>query len=277
MTKTVATTDPQQKTPQIIQDLNLMTGEIQRALPKHITADRIARLVLTEIRKNPRLAESTRESFFGALMTASALGLEPGVNGEAWLVPYKRKNRRTGEEWIECQFIAGYQGIAKLFWQHPLAARLSAEYVCENDEFDYDKGLVQRLHHTPATGNRGAITHYYAVVGLTNGAVQFDVFTPDEIKQLRGKEGADVPDPQHWMERKTALKQVLKLMPKNVEVGYVMRADEQTGSLAVAKAVATKTALPELPPPDVNVETGEVDQGEPPWVNPMEQEAQGNA
>ncbi|WP_297739654.1 recombinase RecT [uncultured Tessaracoccus sp.] len=187
--------------PQIIADLEAMTGEIQRALPKHITADRVARLVLTEIRKNPKLLNCTRESFFGALMTASALGLEPGVNGEAYLVPYADKKRGI----VECQLIIGYQGVAKLFWQHPLAKRMSAEYVCENDEFEYDKGLVQRLHHKPAEGNRGKVTHYYAIVELSTGALQFDVFTADQIKALRrgavGSSG-NIADPEHWMERK---------------------------------------------------------------------------
>lgn len=248
--------------PQIIADLEAMTGEIQRALPKHITADRVARLVLTEIRKNPKLLNCTRESFFGALMTASALGLEPGVNGEAYLVPYADKKRGI----VDCQLIIGYQGVAKLFWQHPLAKRMSAEYVCENDEFEYDKGLVQRLHHKPAEGNRGKVTHYYAIVELSTGALQFDVFTADQIKALRrgavGSSG-NIADPEHWMERKTALKQVLKLMPKAAEVAYVQAVDEQTGSLAVAKSVAQHTSLPEIEhePMEEEVidpETGEV-------------------
>jgi len=73
--------------------------EIQRALPKGMDAERIARIALTEVRKSERefakgnsnasLAQCTPESFAGALLTSSALGLEPGVNGECYLVPYK--------------------------------------------------------------------------------------------------------------------------------------------------------------------------------------------
>ena len=258
----VATAPKPSSKPAIIQDLERMTGELQRALPRHITADRIARLVMTEIRKTPRLLDCTRESFFGALMTASALGLEPGVNGEAYLVPYRDKRAGT----TECQLIIGYQGVAKLFWQHPLAKRISAEYVCENDEFEYDKGLSLHLHHKPASGERGGVTHYYAIVELQTGALQFDVFTADQIRALRrGKVGSsgDIPDPEHWMERKTALKQVLKLMPKAVELASTLRVDETRGSLDTAKSVATGVSLPELEVPDrVDPETGEVHDAE---------------
>lgn len=253
MSNTPATRQQPASTPTLLQALDAMTGEIQRALPKHMSGDRIARIVATEIRKTPKLMGCDQTSFFGALLTASALGLEPGVNGEAYLIPYGR----------ECQLVIGYQGVAKLFWQHPLAKRMSAEYVCEHDEFDYDKGLTLRLHHKPATGDRGKVTHYYAIVELQTGAMAFDVFTADQIKKLRdGKVGPSgkIADPEHWMERKTALKQVLKLMPKATELVSALRVDEQAGSLDVAKAVATNAPLPELAPPAefIDEETGEV-------------------
>ena len=166
---------------------------IAEALPKHLDPDRFTRLALTTLRKTPQLQQCNPESFVGALLTASALGLEPDVNGECYLVPYKR----------ECTLIVGYQGLAKLFSQHPLSARLSAEYVCENDEFHYDKGLNPYLTHKPATGERGKIIAYYAIVGLKNGAQWFDVFTPQQIATLRvGSRKGNIADPEHWMERK---------------------------------------------------------------------------
>src|SRR5258708_3628482 len=95
-----------------------------------MNADRMARLALTVLRKTPKLANCTAESFAGSLLTAASLGLEPG-NGEAYLVPYGK----------ECQLIIGYQGFAKLFWQHPMAAHLDAQAVYANDDFDYAYGL----------------------------------------------------------------------------------------------------------------------------------------
>lgn len=210
--------------------IKALTPEIARALPKGMDADRIARLVMTEIRKNPRLAECTQESFAGSLLTASALGLEPGVNGEAYLVPYRDNKRGV----VECQLIIGYQGISKLFWQHPQAARMSTDWVGSNDHFRYVKGLNPILEHEPVrSGERGEPVFYYAIVQVKGAEPLWDVFTPEEIKKLRrGKVGSsgDIPDPMHWMERKTALKQVLKLAPKSTRLDMAIRSDEATGS-----------------------------------------------
>jgi recombination protein RecT len=173
--------------PSVAQYITRLQPEIARALPKGMNADRIARLALTVVRQSDiearkarkpenSLANCTPESFAGALLTASALGLEPGVNGEAYLVPYKG----------ECTLIVGYQGFAKLFWQHPLAKHLDAHAVYERDEFDYAYGLNQYLRHKPARGDRGKITDYYAVAELSTGATAFVVLSADEVKKLRG-------------------------------------------------------------------------------------------
>ena len=225
--------------PSLANALESMKPELAKVLPAHLSGDRVARITLTEIRKNPKLANCNPQSFFGALLTAAALGLEPGINGEAYLVPYGQ----------ECQLIIGYQGLAKLFWQHPLAKRISAEYVCENDHFLFDKGLTARLEHTPATGKRGNVIGYYAIAELSTGAAIFDYFTTDQIKALRGGAvgtSGGVKDPERWMERKTALKQVLKLMPKSAELAPALRVDETVGSLAVGTAIAQGDALPEI-------------------------------
>lgn len=244
-TKTPAT-QQQGGQPPLMGFLQKMRPEIERALPRHLQGDRFVRIVITEVNKNPMLGQSTPESFFGALLTAAALGLEIGsASNESYLVPYRNKNAGT----VECQLIVGYQGLAKLFWQSPLAKRLDAQAVYENDHFVIKKGLVQDLDHVPATTNRGKIIGYYAVAELHNGGLTYDFFTPDEIKTLRGGKvgtSGDIKDPMRWMERKTALKQVLKLMPKSVELATGIRADETIGSMAVGQAIASGDPIPEL-------------------------------
>jgi recombination protein RecT len=216
--------------PTIGQVIQRMAPEIQRALPKGMSGDRMARLALTVLRKTPQLAEATPESFAGSLLTAASLGLEPGVNGEAYLVPYRDKRRGV----VECQLIVGYQGYAKLFWQHPAAQHLDAQAVFSKDEFDYAYGLQPFLKHKPSRDkNRGAITHYWAAASLTTGGQAFVVLTADEVKELRrGKVGSngDIPDPQHWMERKTAIRQLVKILPKSTTFVQAIEADERTGS-----------------------------------------------
>lgn len=207
-----------------------MKSEIARALPRGMDADRIARLALTQVKKTPRLAECTAQSFAGALLTSSAIGLEPGVNGECYLVPYR--DRKSGQ--TECQLIVGYQGIAKLYWQSPLAEYIDTQWVGENDEFDYMKGLNPYLQHRPKLGDRGKPILYYAVVRVKGSTTPiWDVFTAEQIQILRnGKVGTsgDIADPERWMERKTALKQVLKLAPKSTRLDKGMTSDESSGT-----------------------------------------------
>lgn len=251
----MSTVARQQKT--VVSELERVKPFITESLPDHVTPERFARLALTTLRRTPKLQQTTPESFVGALYTAAALGLEPDVNGECYLVPYGR----------ETQLIVGYQGLAKLFWQHPLAARLSAEYVCANDEFAYDKGLTPHLHHKPAIGDRGDIIAYYAIVGLKNGATWFDVFSPAQIAKLRGKtKASNIADPEKWMERKTALKQVLKLAPKSTQIHAINALDERVHTVEEsARVIAPQTEMPEVesgPEPVIDEETGEVHDAE---------------
>lgn len=213
-----------QATPTIGQVIQSMQGEIARALPPHMDADRMARLALTVVRKTPKLAQTSPESFAGALLTAAALGLEPGVNDEVYLVPYGN----------ECQLIIGYKGMTKLFYQHPMAQFIDAQAVYENDEFEYAYGTDPFLNHKPARGDRGEVVEYYAVAKLSNGASAFVVLSPEEVKALRGGAvgpSGKIKDPQRWMERKTAIRQLVKLLPKSTTLATAAQVDEQGGSL----------------------------------------------
>lgn len=239
----VATRD-QRQSPQagggIASFIASLLPEIARALPKHLDPDRLARLALTEVRKNPKLANCDPASFAGALLTAAALGLEVGVNGEAYLVPYGK----------ECQFIVGYQGLVKLFWQHPLAAHIDAQAVYEHDDFDYAYGLNPFLTHKPALGGpkaRGQVIAYYGVAKLTTGAGAFLVLSPEEVKELRGgKSGASgsIKDPQRWMERKTVLRQLVKTLPKSTTMNRAIDADDMPGSTLQNRRVISEQLAP---------------------------------
>src|SRR4249919_1917764 len=65
--------------------------QMQMALPKHVSIDRMLRTTMTAIQRNPKLLECTQVSLLAAIMQGAQLGLETdGVLGEAHLVPYKK-------------------------------------------------------------------------------------------------------------------------------------------------------------------------------------------
>lgn len=240
--------EQQQDRPTVARMIQSLVPEISRAVPKGMDGDRLARLALTTLRKTPKLAQCTPESFAGSLMTAAGLGMEPNTpTGECYLVPYEDKQRRV----VEAQLIIGYQGFTKLFYQHPLAASIDAQAVFERDEFDYAYGSAPYLTHKPAREpvDRGEIIYYYAVATLTNGGGKFVVLTPDEVKALRsGREGPSgkIADPQRWMERKTAVRQLLKLLPRSTELNRALAVDEQVGSALRVEQVQEARELPAL-------------------------------
>jgi recombination protein RecT len=234
--------------------LDRLAPAMSKVLPKHLNAERMARIALVVVRKDPKLADCIPESFAGSLLTAAALGLEPGVNGECYLVPYNG----------ECTLIVGYQGLAKLFWQHPMAKHLDAQSVHEKDEFDYAYGLEPFLTHKPAKGDRGPIVAYYAVAALSSGAKAFVVLTPEECHALRGRTGpgGKIADPMHWMERKTALRQLFKLLPKSPSLQRALDADDRPGTeLHQQLAAQAPAALPTAPPLVETEDAGVVNSG----------------
>lgn len=204
-----------------------MKGQIARALPKHLNADRLARIMLTEVRRTPLLARCTPDSFGGAIMTCAQLGLEPGVTGEAYLLPFRNNKKNV----YEVQLIVGYQGMAKLFWQSPLARSLDAQAVYKEDDFEYSYGLDPVLLHKPSLAeDRGPAVAYYAVARMSNGGSAFIVMSPGDIERIRVRSRAKDDGP--WktdydaMAKKTCLRQLFKLLPRSPELSRALAADE---------------------------------------------------
>jgi recombination protein RecT len=225
----------------IAQFIEVMKGEMARALPKHLNPDRLARIALTEVRRTPRLSQCTQPSFGGALMTCAQLGLEPGVTGEAYLIPRKNgrlsreATRKAGRETdvYEVQLTIGYQGMAKLFWQSPLAKSLDAQAVYENDDFDYEYGLNPTLRHRPSLQDRGEAIAYYSVATLVNGGFAFIVLSRSDVEKIRIRANAGTGERDSpWktdydeMAKKTCLRRMFKLLPKSPELARALSQDE---------------------------------------------------
>ena len=91
--------------PTMQQYIKQMQGEIKKALPAVMTPERFSRIVLSALSTNPKLAETTPQSFLGAMMTAAQLGVEPNTPlGQAYLIPFWNSKARA----LECQFQLGY-------------------------------------------------------------------------------------------------------------------------------------------------------------------------
>lgn len=176
------------------------------------------------------------ESFLGALLTASQLGLEPGPLGEAYLVPYG--NAVT--------FIPGYRGLIKLAWQSGQLRNIDAHVVHDGDDFDYEFGLNPTLRHKPARGSKGKVTDVYAVATFHGGGSAFVVMSVDDVEGIRKRSKASKNGPwvTDWdaMAKKTAIKQLVRFLPLSTELRPLATAAHLDGTSRTDTAVVDEAA-----------------------------------
>ena len=226
------------------------------ALPKHINSDRFVRIAITTIRQNPKLAQCNQESLLGALMVSAQLGLEPGVLGQCYLIPYGR----------ECQFQIGYKGMIELLRRSGQLKDIYAYSVYENDEFEMTYGLNRYLKHKPNLQDRGNFIGCYCVAVLKDDARAFEYMTKDEI-EAHGKKFSKTYGNGPWktdfeaMAHKTVVKKMLKWLPLSVEFLEMANKDEKTFKVADEKTGETEEIIVLDDGMVVNGETGEVIEG----------------
>lgn len=207
--------------------LTKMEAQFAVALGSEDMAKRFTRVALTEARKNPKLFSCTDASMAGSLMMAAQLRLDFTL-GTAYLIPYR--NNRTGS--YEAQFQIGYMGLMELFYRHPLAKGIDARAVYEKDELIVSYGTDKFLKHVQAKGDRGDVIGYYSVVYLRNGYHNFVYQSHEDIIRHRNKyaQGYDNKS-SAWstdfdaMALKTVIKQVLKYMPRSIEMAQAFEYD----------------------------------------------------
>lgn len=195
------------------QYIKQMESEIKKALPSVITPERFTRIVLSALSANPLLAQTTPQSFLGAMMIAAQLGVEPNTPlGQAYLIPYRNKGV------MECQFQLGYKGLIDLAYRSGEISIIQAQVVYSEDSFTYSFGLEPTLKHIPAASNRGEPTYVYAVFKTKDGGYGFEVMSIEEIRafaQKYSKAYGNGPWQSNFeeMAKKTVLKRVLKYAP----------------------------------------------------------------
>ena len=170
------------------QYIKQMQNEIAKALPSVITPERFTRIVLSALSTNPKLADTTPQSFLGAMMTAAQLGVEPNTPlGQAYLIPFYNGKTKC----LECQFQLGYKGLIDLAYRSGEVKIIQAHIVYSNDEFEYELGLEPVLKHTPAHSDRGVPTHVYAMFRTKDDGYGFAVMSMDEVREHAFRSLAD--------------------------------------------------------------------------------------
>lgn len=220
--------------------LEKMKPELARALPRHLSADRLMRVAFTTIRQNPKILECTPQSLMGAVMQSAQLGLEPDALGSCYMVPYNRKIQTPqGEQWVkEVQLQIGYKGMIELVRRTGQVTSIVANAVFANDLFEFEYGLNETLRHVPVmTGERGEIVAFYAYARFKDGGHAFAVMSVGDVNKVRDKfsksknnQTQEIYGPwaDHYesMAKKTVIKALIKYMPISVEIQNDIIQDE---------------------------------------------------
>lgn len=229
------------------QMIDVLKRQVALALPKHMNADRMARIALTEFNKNPKLASCDPKTVFASVIIASQMGLEIGIGGQGSLVPYKGK----------CQFIPGWKGLVDLA-QRSGRSSVWTGAVYEGDEFEYEYGSSPFIKHRPAhtTDDPDALRFVYAV-GRVKGS-EYPVIEVWEMPKIWAhrdrfnKVGDDHYSYRHpeMYARKIPLLQVLKYMPSSIELSLAVElenAAQTTGQSLDLKQAIDGTFVPVEP------------------------------
>lgn len=214
---------------------------IAESLPKHLTGERMAQLMLTECRKNPALLDCTPQSVVSAVLQCAQVGLEPGPQAHLYLVPFK--NRGV----LECTLQIGYRGLLELIGRTGKYHAPDVRAVFEGDRFEYEFGLNEKLNHVPSAKSRAAdkLTHVYIVLWPKDGGrATFEVMTREEVDAIRrrSKSGGSGPWVTDYiaMAMKTVVRKKAKYLPLSVELQQAITIDE--GAEVIDEAEAQKFA-----------------------------------
>ncbi len=199
--------------------------QIARALPRHMTAERFARIAITATTRTPKLLECTQASLMQCLLDLSAMGLEPDGR-RAHLIPY-RDNRNNV---TICTLIVDYKGLVELIRRSGDVISLRSETVCENDAFEWVNGEI--THSVNWRKPRGEVEAVYAVAVLKGGETQTVTMTRDEVEGIRKRSRAGTSGPwiTDWAEmaKKTAVRRLSKMLPLSSEImSHVEKDDAQ--------------------------------------------------
>lgn len=238
--------------------MDRLKPQMALALPKHMNADRMTRLALTAFSTTPALQACTPQSIAASVMTAAQLGLEPGINGQGYLIPYKET----------CTFVPGWKGLVDLVARAGRATVWTGA-VRAGDEFEFQLGDAPFCRHKPGDADDGQpFTHVYAIGRVRDASMAvIEVWSRKKVeKHLKqyNKVGT-----RHYAlanennlemyARKVALLQVLKYMPASIELANAITVSD---AVETGKGVTLEGDYVHVHEPAVDQETGEINGAE---------------
>ena len=206
---------------EIRQTISKMEPQFQRALPKHISPERFARVVMTAIQNEPKLISANRQTLYSACMMAAQQGLLPDKR-EGAMVVYGDTVR-----WLPM-----IGGILKMARNSGEIKTINAAVVYEKDEYSqWVDETGEHFKHVKARGERGEPILTYAYAVTKDGGFYMEEIDETQMKAIEAssKAGGTV-----WkgpfrdeMKRKSAIRRLAKYrLPSSTDLDGIIRSED---------------------------------------------------
>jgi recombination protein RecT len=223
-------------------DLSRMTREFEAALPQQIPVDRFVRTIVTAVQMQPELLEADRRTLFSACMKAAHDGLL--LDGrEAGLSIYN--DRKSGGKTVAYLPMVG--GILKKIRQSGEISSIRTHVVYQGDEFDFELGDNERIHHKPNLAQQEKPLAVYAIAKFRDGDIQREVMSHAQVQKIRARAtgiGKACWDSE-WgeMAKKTVIRRLAKRLPSSNDLDQVL-ASENSSYEPISEVTVTDQPQP---------------------------------
>lgn len=213
---------------EIIDLLEAQKEQIKKAFPREVNVDRVIRIIVTALSREPILAKCTPVSILGCAIQSAQLGLEPdSVLGQCYFIPFYNSQKKV----YEAQLVVGYRGYIDLAYRSGMVKSIFASDVKKGDEFSYEYGSNQFLKHIPKHQEKTSISWddiigSYAYIYTIQGGFVFKVLDKLELEIARSYSKSH-SEKSAWnlrpniMAMKTSLRQLNKFMPLSPQLRIV--------------------------------------------------------
>jgi recombination protein RecT len=216
----------------VLEILQKSKDQIKAALPSHLKPERMMRIALTELRKNPGLTRCNPTSVIAGIIQASQLGLEIGSGlGQAYLIPFKK----------ECTLVIGYQGMIDIAYRSNKIKDLRAYVVKKSDFFRFKVTQAgEELTFEPNFENsldEATAENTFCVLAqatLVTGGTVSRIVPVSEIEKTRMRSKSQNVWKDNWeaMALKTGIRRLYKMLPKSIEMQAVERVETTDGVMS---------------------------------------------
>jgi recombination protein RecT len=217
-------------------------SELAKVMPSHLKPERMMKVLLGAISKDPKLLACDQNSMYRAAMQLSELGLEPNSPlGYAYLIPYGK----------DVTLVIGYRGFIDLARRSGRIKNIRARVRRENEPFSIKLGLNENIEHEYKGDSSSPVTHVYCIAEFTDGGYHFEVMTRGEVEAIRtrsksGKQGPWVTDWEE-MAKKTVVRRAAKYLPLSPEMAQAVELDESDVVDSTGMRVVVAPPLPPAP------------------------------